>query len=125
MADNNTLTDSDAPIDITQVPELTRHAVRMVAPEAPDSVTGTDRLIGDLGFHSLALVELAFVLEELFQLDPITPEQAMGIEQVGDIEQLITAALDAGFAQRPTTALIQETSDQYGAQWPAEFRVAQ
>jgi acyl carrier protein len=125
MADNYMPTDGDAPIDIAQIPKLTRHTVRMVAPEAPDSVAGTDRLIGDLGFHSLALVELAFVLEELFQLDPITPEQAMGIERVSDIEQLITAALDAGLAQPPTTALIQETSDQYGAQWLTGFRAVQ
>jgi acyl carrier protein len=113
------MTGIETPIDKALIPDLIRHAVRMVAPDFPDSVADTDRLIGDLGFHSLALVELAFVIEELFQLDPITPEQAMGIAAVGDIEHLILTALDLGVGQLPTNALVADTSAQYGAQWKA------
>lgn len=111
--------DKDTPIVEALVPNLIRDAVRMVSPDAPERVADTDNLISDLGFHSLALVELAFVLEELFQLDPITPEQAMGIDRVGDIEQLITATLDAGFGKLPTITIIENTAAQYGAQLPA------
>jgi acyl carrier protein len=112
--------DSQIAVDDTLVPGIIKHAVRMVAPDAPETVTDADRLIGDLGFHSLALVELAFVLEELFQLDPITPEQAMSIEQVSDIGDLITAALATGLTRLPTPELIMDVSSQYGVSWAAE-----
>jgi acyl carrier protein len=113
--DDNTGTENS--VGEALVPEVIRHAVRMVAPVTVENVTGTDRLIGDLGFHSLALAELAFVLEDLFQLDPITPEQAMSIDQVSDIEQLIATALKEGIAEVPTLALIESNSSQYGTQW--------
>lgn len=53
----------------------------LVAPQA--------RLIEDLGYDSLALIELAVAIENRFGIDAISDEQAMGIATVGDLESLV------------------------------------
>lgn len=51
------------------------------------------RLIEDLEYHSLALLELAFTLEDEFQLDPIDEEVAQQIQTVGDVESHVVEQL--------------------------------
>jgi acyl carrier protein len=48
----------------------------------------------DLGFDSLSKIELAVALEQMFALNAITEEQVMGIQTVGDIEQLVISTLE-------------------------------
>ncbi|MEV0788588.1 phosphopantetheine-binding protein [Kribbella sp. NPDC050459] len=76
-----------------------RAEVRAIALElAPaDDVTATDdsRLVEDLAFHSLALLELAFALEDRFDLDPIEQERAQQIKTLGDISDLVVEELQA------------------------------
>jgi acyl carrier protein len=97
-------------ITADQVPAVVREVTRLVAPQAPAQVVDGDQLIGDLGFHSLAQAELAFTLEDLFDLDAVTPERAMTLQTVGDIVALITEALDEGNVRLPRT---QEVDDFY------------
>jgi acyl carrier protein len=72
-----------------------REIVKIMAPETPESITSDDRLVNDLGFHSLALIELAFALEDEFDLDAIDETTDSGIVTVGDIEDHVTARLRA------------------------------
>lgn len=71
--------------------EDVRDSVRAIVLElAPNPDAGDDgglRLVEDLGFHSLALLELAFTLEDEFDLPPIDEQSAQritSIEKVGD-----------------------------------------
>ena len=52
-------------------------------PRAPR--TPTARLKEDLDYHSLGLLELAFTLEDEFDLEPIDEEVAQSIQTVGDV----------------------------------------
>jgi acyl carrier protein len=70
----------------------TRDIIRLLAPADGASCERGDRLVEDLAFHSLALVELAFRLEEEFDLEPITYEEAQGIVTVGDVEDFVSEA---------------------------------
>lgn len=70
----------------------TREIIRLLAPAADARCERDGRLIEDLGYHSLALVELAFRLEEEFDLEPITYEQAQDILTVGDVEDFVADA---------------------------------
>lgn len=53
-------------------------------PDELDSDTKL-RLVEDLGFHSLALLELAFTLEDEFDLPPIDEATARQITSVGKV----------------------------------------
>ncbi|NUR90925.1 MAG: acyl carrier protein [Nonomuraea sp.] len=106
-------------LEAAAVPAVIRHVVRLIAPDRPAAVTDADQLVTDLGFHSLLLAELGFTLEELFELDAITPEHAMTLHTVGDIGTLITAAVDAGDASPPSAADVHAFSARYGQVWPS------
>ncbi|GAA2083744.1 hypothetical protein GCM10009801_44390 [Streptomyces albiaxialis] len=74
---------------------LARDVVVRLAPERVADAGARFELRDDLGYDSLALAELAFALEEVFQLPPLPGEETAGISSVGDVEELI-----AGLAER-------------------------
>ncbi|MFI9388799.1 phosphopantetheine-binding protein [Kutzneria sp. NPDC052558] len=67
---------------------------------APGGATGIDDpdLVDDLGYHSLALLELAFALEDEFELPPIDQERAQRIRRVGDVADYVVEQLRIGTA---------------------------
>lgn len=69
-----------------QVRDYVAEIIMELAPN-PDEL-GSDsklRLVEDLGFHSLALLELAFTLEDEFDLPPIDEATARQITAVGKV----------------------------------------
>ncbi|WP_433326874.1 acyl carrier protein [Spirillospora sp. CA-294931] len=46
-------------------------------------------VMNDLGYDSVAVVELALVLESEFDLRPIDDEEAFDVVTVGDVERLV------------------------------------
>jgi acyl carrier protein len=72
-----------------EVLDIVRAVIRELAPNPEGAVEPESRLIEDLGFHSLALLELAFTLEDEFDLDPIDEETGRSIILVGDVERLV------------------------------------
>jgi acyl carrier protein len=60
-------------------------------------VTAGDRLIDDLGFDSVRLIELAMTLERAFGLPPQRPENLAAVSTVDDV---VTFALTT--AKDPT-----------------------
>jgi acyl carrier protein len=72
---------------------LVRDIVIELAPN-PTAGTGTEaRLVEDLGFHSLALLELAFTLEDEFDLPPIDEKTAREITTMGLVENHVIRGL--------------------------------
>lgn len=55
--------------------------------------SGDARLAEDLGFHSLALLELAFSLEDEFDLPPIDEDTARQITTMSRIEEHVLGIL--------------------------------
>lgn len=53
------------------------------------------RLVEDLGFHSLALLELAFSLEDEFDLPPIDEDTARVITTVSKVQDHVVGILRA------------------------------
>jgi acyl carrier protein len=80
--------------------EELRKAVRgIVAELAPNPAAGKSseagRLVDDFGYHSLALLELAFALEDEFDLKPIDEAIARRIVTVTDVENHVASELKA------------------------------
>jgi acyl carrier protein len=72
--------------------ETTQARVRRILVEINPSdreITPDARMIEDLGFHSLALLELMFACEEEFGLPPIEETAAAKISTVGDVESYV------------------------------------
>lgn len=69
--------------------ERVRRVVAEHAPTRVATVESADRIVEDLGFDSLALLELVVALEEEFGLHAMGTERSVHLATVGDVEQLL------------------------------------
>lgn len=69
-----------------------RELVERMAPRKGVADATQLDLATDLGYHSLALLELAFALEEAFGLPPITEPLARGLRTSADVEAYVLGA---------------------------------
>jgi acyl carrier protein len=72
-----------------------REIVASLAPVQVAEVTSQMSLVDGLGYQSLALLELAFALEDEFKLPQIEQERAAQIRTVRDIEDYVVEELRA------------------------------
>ncbi|QBS43681.1 MULTISPECIES: acyl carrier protein [Nocardia] len=77
------------------VAERVRKLVYAMAPDPQGPAEDSQRLIEDLGFDSLRLMELTVVLERSFGLPRYKPEQLVGVRRVGEVIGLVATALAA------------------------------
>ncbi|WP_433522477.1 acyl carrier protein [Nocardia pseudovaccinii] len=72
-----------------------RRIVLTMAPEPPAELSDEHRLVEDLGFDSLRLMELTVVLERAFELPRYRPEQLVGVRRVDAVIALVSGSLAA------------------------------
>jgi acyl carrier protein len=72
-----------------QQAERVRELVGAMSPLGARTVSSSDRVVDDLGYDSVAILELALALEVEFDLQAIAEDQAVDLLTVGDIEQLV------------------------------------
>ncbi len=77
------------------VRSLVRSMVIELSPERDESAGPGARLLEDLAFNSLALVELAFTLEDEFDLAPIEETTARQITTLAAVQDHVVAELTA------------------------------
>ena len=71
--------------------------VTVIADMAPNqgvTITPATNLVKELGYHSLALMEVAFAIEDEFDLDPIDEDTARKIDTVGAVQDLVVKRLE-------------------------------
>lgn len=98
-------------------PVIAEFAQRL-APARPASVDIDDELVRDLGYDSLAMVELQFAVEELFQLEPLPADEALSIWTIRDLVELVDERVSGGAGRMPDEA----TLDLMRAQHPVRPR---
>ncbi|MGH3186192.1 MAG: acyl carrier protein [Streptosporangiaceae bacterium] len=76
-----------------EVLETVRAVILELAPEPVETPDPEILLVEDMAYHSLALLELAFTLEDEFDLPPIDEEIARGIRTIGDVERHVIKEL--------------------------------
>ena len=80
----------------TDVRARVRSIIVQVAPN-PDGVqAGQTKLVDHLEYHSLALLELGFTLEDEFDLPPLDQSQVQDITTVEEVEDLVLRLLQQG-----------------------------
>lgn len=72
-----------------------RDIVALMAPEPPAEPNDTHRLIEDLGYDSLRLMELTVVLERTFGLPRYRPEDLIGVLRVDQVIELVARTVVA------------------------------
>jgi acyl carrier protein len=75
------------------VRRLVRELVVELAPNPAGAEADDPRLVEDLAYHSLALLEVAFTLEDEYELDPIDEETAREINTLADIQNHVVGEL--------------------------------
>ncbi|MEU2059744.1 hypothetical protein [Streptomyces sp. NPDC013455] len=73
-----------------------RQLVGEMVPAGAREVSSTDRLIEDLGYNSVTMIELALVLEVEFDLQDIAGGDTVDLVTVGDIENAIATLATTG-----------------------------
>jgi acyl carrier protein len=76
-----------------------RSVITELAPNQDVALAPELLLVEDLGYHSLAMIELAFTLEDEFDLPPIDEEIARGIHTVSDVENYVMKELQGRVAE--------------------------
>ena len=77
------------------VRSVVRSVVIELSPERTEAPDLDARLIDDLGYNSMALVELAFTLEDEFDLEPIEESTARQITTLGAVADHVVTELAA------------------------------
>jgi len=67
--------------------------VLRLAPRPLERVDAATDLEDELGFDSLALVELALALEQEFDMPPLSEGEALEIRTVGDVQDVVVRTL--------------------------------
>ncbi|WP_067823289.1 acyl carrier protein [Nocardia inohanensis] len=76
------------------VTERVRQIIAAMAPQPSAELREAQRLIEDLGYDSLRLMELTVVLERTFDLPRYKPEDLMGVLHVGAVVGLVNRTLE-------------------------------
>lgn len=79
-------------------------------------LTPASHLEDDLGYTSLGFAELAFALEDLFDLEPVVPEVAVQLQTVSDITELLGERIEEGDATAPTRTAVLDYIERYSAE---------
>lgn len=87
------MTEPSTPAEESDEHVQVRAIIRELAPVQDVELLPTSRLVDDLGYHSLALLELAFTLEDEFDLDPLDEETARKIVTVQDVADLVNRSI--------------------------------
>jgi acyl carrier protein len=77
----------------SEVREVVDEIVRELAPNPKGGDSSAAQLVDALEYTSLALLELAFTLEDEFELAPIDEETARGIRTVADVQEHVIKGL--------------------------------
>ncbi|HEX4225563.1 MAG TPA: acyl carrier protein [Pseudonocardiaceae bacterium] len=112
------MTDSTDLIDAQLVPDVIGQLAYLIAPIKIDGVNQDTKLVDELGFHSLALAELGFTVEDVFDIETLPQESTMSLETIGDIVKLAQEHIDKGEATLPTVTSLQTVFSGFGADWP-------
>lgn len=85
-----------------QIAARVREIVGDLCPLGEREAQSDDEIIADLGYDSMAMVELSLVLESEFNLEPMDDDQAVDLVTVGDVEELVVQMVQT--ASRWTSA---------------------
>ena len=108
-------------IDTEVVCDVVHQIVSCLAPDQTVEVGPSVDLRNELGYHSLALVELGFLVEDAFGLDPIPRELAELVRVPSDIsEYVLGIAASRGYVFEDDGSRVRDLLEElreWGTDW--------
>ncbi|GAB7182197.1 hypothetical protein ATKI12_2028 [Kitasatospora sp. Ki12] len=101
-----------------QIPDVISQLVNLIAPTKKDRIGPDTKLVSELGYHSLAMVQMGLTLEDVFEFDGLPQERASALETVQEITELVQELLDEGEGVLPTVDHLQSIVVPLGGDWP-------
>jgi acyl carrier protein len=98
----NPATDLSAPVDRAWIAEVIARVVGSMAPAPVERPAPDQTLVHDLGYHSLRLLELSFALEDLFEMEPATAEDAPPVGSVSELAAYMVGRMERRLGSTPT-----------------------
>jgi acyl carrier protein len=95
-------------VDRAWTAEVIRQVVTAYASVPVELAESAQQLVHDLGYHSLRLVELAFALEDLFVMEPVTLDDPPPIGTVGELAEYMVRRVESGLGTVPTPERLNE-----------------
>jgi acyl carrier protein len=87
--------------DAGRLKDLLYQAVSIMAPAKVDRVRPEHRLVGDLAYDSLRMLELGCVLDDLFGLQTMLLDDAPMTATVGELQSYVERMVEEGRATCP------------------------
>ncbi|CAM2806312.1 acyl carrier protein [Rariglobus hedericola] len=81
-------------LDLVVLAIVHDHQPMQVRAASPADLSNSAKLIGDLGFDSLALAEIVFFIEDLYQVS-VSNEEIMAITTVGELRDFVRVKVAA------------------------------
>lgn len=75
--------------DADAVRETVRETLLKFAPAKPETLTKETKLVADMAYHSLAIMEVIFTLEEKLEVELVDDGTTGQITTVGDVEDYV------------------------------------
>jgi acyl carrier protein len=88
---------------VTSTENMVHRIVAAMAPgdvPAHEEILGSHRLVEDLGYDSLRLMELTVALERAFDVGPYRTEELAGVRTVEAVVELVEASRSVPQAER-------------------------
>ncbi|MFE6049550.1 acyl carrier protein [Kitasatospora sp. NPDC056446] len=101
-----------------QIPDVISQLVHLIAPTKKDRIGPDTKLVSELSYHSLAMVQLGLTIEDVFEFDSLPQERASSLETVHDIIELVRELLDEGEGALPTVDHLESIVVPLGGEWP-------
>ncbi|MBE1582281.1 acyl carrier protein [Nonomuraea angiospora] len=111
MSDTHACTRHDHEALRPKVDDVVQRMVGMFAPEPSEHAHLDARLLEDLGFDSMRLLELAFNLEDLFMMDPASMGEAPPVGTVSELCEYLTEKVCTNEATLPAMGAVEAAID--------------
>ncbi|GIJ21044.1 acyl carrier protein [Micromonospora lutea] len=99
---------ADTGVDLARLTDIITRVAGAIAPQPVHRAGLDDMLVGNLGYNSLRLIELAFALEDLLAIEPMSIEDALPISTVRELTRYAQTKILANGSPLPTLEVVEE-----------------
>lgn len=103
---------SDVFTDEQEIARTIIFIVSLISSEKTDSITSKTEFVQDLAFQSLAIIEMGFAIQDLFDITP-DAKTILDLKCIDDVVQVVCQQLGSDIGRMPTATELDEWAAYY------------